>query len=90
LVFLRKDILFTLKIFWPQRSDARGFSIENLAKKYREKIARNSSNKKTSPLLEDTNSTCTKEDKKNLELSNLSIKREHWANRDFSEYRDAA
>ena len=28
-----------MKNFWPRRSDAKGFSIENLARKYREKIS---------------------------------------------------
>ena len=31
-----------------------------------------------------------KEDSKNLRLSHISIKRIHWANRDFSEYKEAA
>ena len=28
-----------MKIFWPHRSDAKGFSIEDLARNYREKIS---------------------------------------------------
>ena len=33
-----------MKNFWPRRSDVKGFSIENLARKYREKISYISSN----------------------------------------------
>ena len=34
-----------MKNFWPHRSDAKGFSIENLARKYREKLSSFSTNK---------------------------------------------
>tara|TARA_Y100001968_G_C19206480_1_gene642552 strand:- start:523 stop:795 length:273 start_codon:yes stop_codon:yes gene_type:complete len=88
--FLEKDIEFILKIFWPHRSDAKGFSIENLAIKYRERISSVSSNKIPKQLIDDVNLKSPKEDSKKVALSNLSIKRGHWANRDFSEYRKAA
>ena len=77
-----------MKNFWPRRSDAKGFSIENLARKYREKIYSVSSKEKTNQLLDDMNSRSTKEDYKFLSTSHLSIKSGHWANRDFSEYKD--
>ena len=90
LVFFRKEFQITLKNFWPHRSDAKGFSIENLARKYREKISNVSSNKIPNKLIDNNNLKSTKENFQNLSLSNLSIKRVHWANRDFSEYREAA
>ena len=90
MVFLIEEINFLVKFFWPHRSNAKGFAIENLAHKYREKISSFSTNKNSSQLLNDRNFKSTKEDHKNLTLSNLLIKRGHWANRDFSEYREAA
>jgi len=65
-----------VKNFWPHRSKAEGFSIQNLARKYRLKISSVSSNQISNKFLEDRNV--------------ISIKRIHWANRDFSEYKEAA
>ena len=79
-----------MKIFWPKRSNAKGFSIENLARKYREKISNVTSDKVLNKLLDDNSLKLTKEDIKHMQLSIHSNKRGHWANRDFSEYRDAA
>ena len=79
-----------MKIFWPHRSEAKGFSIEKLARKYHEKISFLSSNKISNSLPEGTDLQSTNEDSKQKELINLSIKRGHWANRDFSEYMDVA
>ena len=79
-----------MKIFWPHRSDAKGFSIKNLVHKNHEKISSVSSNKNSNQLLDDNNLMSIKKDSKNLHLYHMSIKRIHWANRDFSEYREAA
>ena len=79
-----------MKIFWPNRSKAKGFSIENIASRYREKISILSSSKISNQLEADRNLKSIVEDSNHLEISNLSMKTGHWANRDFSEYRDAA
>ena len=81
-----------MKIFWPRRSDAKGFSIENLARKYHHKISRVSSNEDLNQLIDNRNLKSSKENIKDLGLPHLSLKRGHchWANRDFSEYRDVA
>tara|TARA_Y100001968_G_C19358194_1_gene718331 strand:- start:945 stop:1196 length:252 start_codon:yes stop_codon:yes gene_type:complete len=83
-------MFFVVKIFWPHRSDAKGFSIENLARKYREKISSSSSSKISNQLLDDNKLGSTKEDSEHLEISQIALKRVHWANRDFSEYREAS
>ena len=81
-----------MKIFWPHRSKVKGFSIQNLARNYRLKISnpRASSNEISDQLVDDTNLISMKEEGKKISIPNLSIKRIHWANRDFSEYKDAA
>ena len=79
-----------MKNFWPHRSDAKGFSIKTLVHKNQKKISSVSSNKNSNQLLDDKNLMSIKKDSKNLRLSNISIKRIHWANRDFSEYRETA
>ena len=90
LVFFRKDNKFIVKSFWPHRSIAKGFSIENLARKYREKMSGASSDKVSNQSLDETNLKSLELDSKNILISNLSSKKVHWANRDFSEYRDVA
>tara|TARA_Y100001968_G_scaffold239311_1_gene222727 strand:+ start:223 stop:462 length:240 start_codon:yes stop_codon:yes gene_type:complete len=79
-----------VKIFWPHRSNAKGFSIGNIALKYREKISNVSSDKASKELLDDRNLKSMKQNSQQVTTSHLAIKRSHWANRDFSEYRDAA
>ena len=79
-----------MKNFWPHRSEAKGFSIKTLVHKNQEKISSVSSNKNSNQLLDDKNLMSIKKDSKNLRLSHISIKRIHWANRDFSEYRETA
>tara|TARA_B100001029_G_C14855161_1_gene335942 strand:- start:320 stop:559 length:240 start_codon:yes stop_codon:yes gene_type:complete len=79
-----------LKKFWPHRSKAKGFSIENFANKYYEKISKLSSSKISNQFLDDSNLESMYKDINQIEISNLSLNRGHWANRDFSEYRDAA
>ena len=81
-----------MKNFWPKRSMAKGFSIQNLADKYRFKISRTSisSCENSNQLMEDSNLISMKDEVNNISIANLSIKRIHWANRDFSEYKEAA
>ena len=81
-----------MKNFWPHRSDAKGFSLQNLARKYRLKISNSipSSNEVSNQLLGNRDSISTKEEGKKISIANLSIKKIHWANRDFSEYKEAA
>ena len=81
-----------MKNFWPHRSEAKGFSIQNLARKYRLKISNSiaSSNEVSNQLLGNRNLIYTKEEGKKISIANLSIKKIHWANRDFSEYKEAA
>ena len=82
-----------MKNFWPSRSRAKGFSIENLARKYREKISIVSSDKNSNQDIDDRNLKYIRKDhEKNKDSTtlHLSLKREHWANRDFSEYREVA
>ena len=81
-----------MKNFWPHRSKAKGFSIQNLALNYRLKISNSSlsSNEIPDQHIDDTNVISMKEESKRISMANLSIKRIHWANRDFSEYKEAA
>ena len=79
-----------MKNFWPHRSKAEGFSIQNLARKYRLKISSVSSNQISNKLVDDRNVKSIKEESKKISTVNLSIKRIHWANRDFSEYKEVA
>ena len=41
-------------------------------------------------LVDDTNLISMKEESEKSKFADLSIKRIHWANRDFSEYKEAA
>ena len=79
-----------MKNFWPHRSKAKGFSIQNLARKYRSKISSVTSNEIANQVLDDKNLISMKEEGKKISTVNLSIKKIHWANRDFSEYKEAA
>jgi len=81
-----------VKSFWPHRSKAKGFSIQNLARNYRLKISNSSVslNEISDQPLDDETLISMKEECKKTSITNLSIKRIHWANRDFSEYKDAA
>ena len=81
-----------MKNFWPHRSKAEGFSIQNLARKYRLKISRASvsSHENSNQLLDVKNLISMEEESKKISTVNLSIKRIHWANRDFSEYKEVA
>ena len=90
MVFFKKEIKFIVKNFWPNRSNAEGFSIEKLARKYSLKISSVSSNQISNKLIDDSNTISMKEESEKISKVNLSIKRIHWANRDFSEYKEAA
>ena len=79
-----------MKIFWPHRSKAKGFSIKNLAFKYREKMFSLSTNEISDQFSVERNLKSITEDSNQIKESHISIKKGHWANRDFSEYRDAA
>ena len=79
-----------MKNFWPHRSNAKGFSIQNLASKYRSKISSVTPNEISNQVLDDKNLISMKEEGKNISIDDLSIERIHWANRDFSEYKEAA
>ena len=79
-----------MKIFWPHRSNAKGFSIQNLAFKYNQKISNISTNKISDQFSAETNLKSIIQDSNKINTSNLSFKRGHWANRDFSEYREVA
>ena len=90
LVFLSKDSYFSVKNFWPHRSDAIGFSIQNIVRKYRSKIPNVYSKEISNQLVNDNNLISMEEEVERISIYNLSINRTHWANRDFSEYKDAA
>ena len=79
-----------MKNFWPHRSNPEGFSIQNLARKYRSKISGVSSDEISNQLIDDKNLISMKEECKSSSIADLSIERIHWANRDFSEYKEAA
>ena len=49
-----------------------------------------SSNEISNQLLDDKNLISIEEEGKRISIAGLSIKRTHWANRDFSEYKKAA
>ena len=81
-----------MKNFWPHRSRAKGFSIQNLARKYRLNISSSnvSLNEPSNQLIDESNLISMKEKGEKNSIANLSIKKIHWANRDFSEYKKAA
>ena len=80
-----------MRNFWPPRASAKGFSIEHLALKYRERLSSvSSSNFIKEELPKDIKSNVIKIERKEILKSNLYTNSIHWANRDFSEYRDAS
>ena len=89
-VFFRKEIIFNVKIFWPYRSKAKGFSIKKLADKNLDKTSSVSSLEIASQFSSDRNIKSIKKDSHYIAISHLAVKRGHWANRDFSEYREVA
>ena len=79
-----------MKTFWPHRSKAKGFAIKNHACKDSEKFPCVSSDETSNQPLAERNFKSIIEDSNHIEISHLSIKRVHWANRDFSEYKEVA
>jgi len=79
-----------LKSFWPHRSKAKGFAISNIAFKYRNKIESLSCSKISNQFLNDRNLKSMAEESIHGGIEQFYIKRGHWANRDFSEYRQIA
>ena len=81
-----------MKNFWPHRSTANGFSIQKLARNYRLKVSNSitSSNEVSDQLIDHANLIYMKQESEKSTIANVSIKRIHWANRDFSEYKEAA
>ena len=81
-----------MKNFWPHRAEAKGFSVKNLARKYRLKISNSSffSNESSNQLLDGSNLISMEEEGKKMSISDISNKRIHWANRDFLEYKEAS
>ena len=82
--------------YWPKRTDLEGFSIEKLAKSYRAKLSEAESDSKESLMNEKL--------LKQVESSKINLPKEviphrdnarslhtnHWANRSFNEYENAA
>ena len=83
---MRQEIGFILKNFWPHRSKATGFAISNIAFKYRDKIE----SLPCSKFSNDRNLKSMVEESGQKTIEQFSVKRGHWANRDFSEYRQIA
>ena len=79
-----------MKIFWPHRSKANGFSIKNLAFKYRLKNSSECPSEILNQPIDNRNVISMKEEGKKFSNADLSIKRIHWANRDFIEYKETA
>ena len=81
-----------MKNFWPYRSKVKGFSIQNIARNYRLKTSSSSisSNSVSNQILDDRKLISVKEESKEISITNPYTKRTHWANRDFSEYKEAA
>tara|TARA_Y100001968_G_C19111030_1_gene597196 strand:- start:289 stop:528 length:240 start_codon:yes stop_codon:yes gene_type:complete len=79
-----------VKIFWPHRSKVKGFLTKKVAFKYPEKISSLSSSKISKKNLAEKSLNSINENRNQIEISALTYKRLHWANRDFSEYRKAS
>ena len=82
--------------YWPKRSNPEGFSIEKLAKSYRAKLSEVGSGSKElfikEKLLKQIESSQINPLKEDISLQDtaMNIKTNHWANRDFNEYDNAA
>ena len=90
MVFWRKENQFIVKKFWPHRSDAKGFSLENLASENCEKTSGGPAEKKSNQSLNLQNLKSSQKDINDNVRPHLSFKKGHWANRDFTEYKDVA
>ena len=81
-----------MRNFWSHRSWAKGFSIEGLAREYRTKISRSydSSCETSNQISNNSNLISIREEVEKISIENLYLSKNHWANRDFSEYKEAA
>ena len=79
-----------MKNFWPNRSRAKGFSIERFVRKHGDKIHKISFAEMSKQLVDERNLKSIEGDRKKRIMQKSSKKNGHWANRDFSEYREAA
>tara|TARA_Y100001968_G_scaffold185450_1_gene169824 strand:- start:285 stop:524 length:240 start_codon:yes stop_codon:yes gene_type:complete len=79
-----------VKFFWPNRAKARGFSIENLSLQYREKTDNFSSIEIQNQCTIDSTLRSKNKVINYVESCVTSRKKNHWANRDFSEYEEVA
>ncbi|WP_320664754.1 hypothetical protein [Prochlorococcus sp. MIT 1223] len=70
--------------FWPPRPSPKGFSIEKLAKRYRQKISKGSFFEINSS--SDRDGLLKEGKKQKLSFADFN----HWANRDFIEYKEIA
>ncbi len=78
-----------MKVFWPRRSNVKGFAIENVASKYPKNISSDVYNLNQKQLIDEEGVLKSKnKDSISIDFSHLSIKTFHWANRDFSEYKE--
>ena len=79
-----------MKNFWPNRSRAKGFSAEKFVRKKGDKIHKASICESSKQLLDEGNLMSIESDRKKKIMQKSYTKNGHWANRDFSEYRDVA
>ena len=79
-----------MKKFWPHRSESKGFTVKNFVRNCRLNISNLPNNEITEKSLKDSNKVSVDVEVGNFSVSKLSIRKIHWANRDFSEYKNAA
>ena len=79
-----------MKNFWPNRSRAKGFLIEKFARKNGDKIHKVSFCEISKQLVDERNLMSIEGDRKKRIMQKSYTKNGHWANRDFSEYKEAA
>ncbi len=84
-----------MKNFWPQRSTPEGFSIEELAKNARKKLANAPSEQARKAFIQKSKPFKVSSSRQIQKFTDQSInldqyKKQHWANRQFDEYRNAA
>ena len=79
-----------MKSFWPHRLKAKGFSIQKLPFKNSGKMSIPSTDKNSDKPLVERNEKSIIKDREYIAIPSLPINRSHWANRDFSEYREVA
>ena len=77
-----------MKKFWPNRSDAKGFSLENHRRENLKKTSGVIAKIRSNQSLGLKNLKSNQEDINDRAITHLPISKGHWANRDFIEYRD--